>query len=676
MGGPRGRPSRQGTGPELRVEESPDLIEKRRWPRRLLWSLGGTVAVLLVAYGALEYTQRPAFCVTCHYMEPYYHSWETSSHNKVNCLKCHYPPGMKGVLRAKVVAVSQVVQYLTRTYGSKPWAEVDDAACLRSGCHETRLLAGVVPFGPDGTIRFDHSHHLKDLKRGKQLRCTSCHAQIVQGQHLTVNPAACFLCHFKDVAWGQDLSRCQTCHDVSKIPPSRFNHLIVVRNRVDCRRCHGDITRGTGEVPKQHCLSCHNEVGRLSKYDDTSLIHTAHVTMHKVECSECHIEITHKLRKLTLADELSCGDCHSDTHRDQVRLFLGATRDDPHRELEPSPMYKVNVHCVGCHTTEVSLERDGVVRATTGESCDSCHQPGYGVILERWRELLPRALADTRQAISRASGVVGDTSRQNRAEAAAELDTARSRLVQVVKGHGVHNIAFALELLDEAQAAAARAMKLCGVIAAFPGVPEARVMRENECRLCHVQPPTREMRVDGVRFPHGSHVRAVPSCLPCHTPRSDHGKTTLTSRGCAACHGEVTMPHPPDWRSKASALVRAQGLKACVSCHRGPEAEQRCLPCHKQPTPDRQVFGVTFSHVKHLSHADVRCAACHGGLDRHGLTTVDRDGCTKCHGGVEMPHPENWVEEHPAWAGEHGLEACERCHAGGMTGEFCGTCHS
>ncbi len=180
------------------VEAKP---QKMSWARRLQLAAVVVGAAAALFFGFLEYTQRPQFCVTCHYMEPYYKSWQESSHNQVNCLKCHYPPGFKSVVRAKIVALSQVVQYVTKTYGTKPWAEVEDASCLRSGCHETRLLAGTVPFGPDGTIRFDHSHHLKDLKRGKQLRCTSCHAQIVQGRHLTVTPSTCFLCHFKNVSW-------------------------------------------------------------------------------------------------------------------------------------------------------------------------------------------------------------------------------------------------------------------------------------------------------------------------------------------------------------------------------------------------------------------------------------------------------------------------------------------
>ena len=58
-----------------------------------------------------------------------------------------------------------------------------------------RLLEGEIQFG---RIRFDHRNHLFGERRGMKLRCTSCHSQIVQGNHLAVTPSTCFLCHFKD----------------------------------------------------------------------------------------------------------------------------------------------------------------------------------------------------------------------------------------------------------------------------------------------------------------------------------------------------------------------------------------------------------------------------------------------------------------------------------------------
>ena len=52
------------------------------------------------------------------------------------------------------------------------------------------------------------------LRRGKKLRCTSCHSQIVQGSHMSVTTSTCFLCHFKDQHFNQGLGTCTRCHQI------------------------------------------------------------------------------------------------------------------------------------------------------------------------------------------------------------------------------------------------------------------------------------------------------------------------------------------------------------------------------------------------------------------------------------------------------------------------------
>ena len=154
-------------------------------PSRSKLVLGAVQVLILLAllagigaFGFIEYSAQPSFCTNCHNMQPYYDSWATSSHNDVPCIKCHYAPGIKAEAMGKMQAANQVVKYVTGSYGTRPWAEIEDAACLRSGCHTTRTLEGELVFAG---VRFDHRHHLTQLRRGKQLRCTSCHSQIVQG---------------------------------------------------------------------------------------------------------------------------------------------------------------------------------------------------------------------------------------------------------------------------------------------------------------------------------------------------------------------------------------------------------------------------------------------------------------------------------------------------------------
>ena len=85
--------------------------------------------------------------------------------------------------------------------------EVEDAACLR--CHERRTLVGKMDIKG---VQFDHTNHLSDMRRGKKLRCTSCHSQIVQGSHIAVTASTCFLCHFKGTNVNEGTGRCTLCH--------------------------------------------------------------------------------------------------------------------------------------------------------------------------------------------------------------------------------------------------------------------------------------------------------------------------------------------------------------------------------------------------------------------------------------------------------------------------------
>ena len=117
-------------------------------------------------------------------MEPYYKSWQQSSHKDVTCIECHFPPGVGGKVRGKMLGLVQLAKYVTASAGPAargrdprrqlpPQRLPRDAAALRPGRFPTAFT-------------FDHTPHLEEGRRGKTLRCTSCHSQIVQGQHMTV----------------------------------------------------------------------------------------------------------------------------------------------------------------------------------------------------------------------------------------------------------------------------------------------------------------------------------------------------------------------------------------------------------------------------------------------------------------------------------------------------------
>jgi nitrate/TMAO reductase-like tetraheme cytochrome c subunit len=461
---------------------------RRRQGRYLRWTLTkwGVALVILVVLGSvmggfMEYTMQPEFCQSCHIMEPYYQAWHQSTHKDVSCLKCHFDPGLEGTLKGKWQASSQAIKYLTNTYGSKPHAEIHDESCLRSECHAKRLLEGKVNWavpssrgqGEMVTIRFDHTPHLKEQRRGKDLRCVSCHSQIVQGQHIVVTLDTCFLCHFKGLEHGrheETRGGCKACHDAPKdnirLATGMFDHGQYVSRRVGCENCHSDSIKGDGAVPKQVCWVCHNKPAQTSRYAETQFLHTAHISKHKVECSNCHIQIEHNLvagggfsaqpeAQHADATKSVCGQCHEQTHLGPDSLYRGVGgRGVPDM---PSPMFRTQVDCIGCHKAKQrpgeTAEVVGQTYLTVQESCDYCHGDKYKGRLDEWKKTVADNLAAAEVALARASLAAGAAKLNDMDSLKARrlLDDAAHNIRFVKLGHGVHNVNYTTALLNHAQ---------------------------------------------------------------------------------------------------------------------------------------------------------------------------------------------------------------------------------
>src|ERR1700675_958432 len=183
-----------------------DQAARRWWSAHALWLvlLAVLVSVGLGTAGLWKVSTSPRLCNSCHIMGPYVEAWRVSRHSNVTCIQCHYPPGFRDTLWVKYQALSQVVKWATHTYSSKPFAEVEDGSCLRSGCHDRSQLAARKTF-KRGVV-FDHLRHWgapdgppmsNVARRGPRLHCTSCHTQVVVSTHIQVSEWTCFLCHFK-----------------------------------------------------------------------------------------------------------------------------------------------------------------------------------------------------------------------------------------------------------------------------------------------------------------------------------------------------------------------------------------------------------------------------------------------------------------------------------------------
>ncbi|MBK8550118.1 MAG: cytochrome c3 family protein [Ignavibacteria bacterium] len=257
-------------------------------------------------------------------------------------------------------------------------------------------------------IAFSHKHHLSEQKRGKTLKCVSCHSQIVQGTHMEVTVSTCTNCHFKksndpDHKFDK-LSDCNTCHQFKnkskeQLTNLRYNHVSVVDNNIECAGCHSNVVEGTGNVGKERCFQCHFETERLDKYDDVGLIHSTHISKHSLDCSNCHSQIEHKIQKIDPNASPDCNSCHSNAHTSQVSLFSGENGFNV--EKSPSSMFMSGINCKGCHIFHEMDKMDINTSKAKGSSCEKCHGPDMITCLKNGKQHPLRDLISSKQFITR-----------------------------------------------------------------------------------------------------------------------------------------------------------------------------------------------------------------------------------------------------------------------------------
>lgn len=564
--------------------------------KALSLAAGLLVAIGLVGLGtAVEVSSRPQFCGSCHIMTPYYESWQESTHRNVACVECHIPPGVTAEIRKKWEALSMVARYFTGTYGTNPWAEIDDAACLR--CHERRLLSGREMFGD---VVFDHAAHLTGMRRGKTLRCTSCHGQIVQGSHIAVTATTCILCHFKNTPSNTGTARCVTCHSVPekviREGALTFDHADVARFGMDCTHCHQRPAGSNGEVPRERCVTCHNQADRLEKVADTEFLHQKHVADHKVDCMNCHLTLQHVARPHvaeTAGESAACGTCHQGGHSPQQALYAGTGGRgvDP----LPDPMFLAGVRCEGCHLAVPGQE--GGTRTASAIGCMSCHGAKFNAVFESWQRGLEARTSGLRRQFGETAAALGGTVPAG----------VRHNLDFVQRAGGVHNIRYAHALLRRAHDDL-NALRQERGLSALP-LPWREIPTRSPCLTCHVSIEDQRGTIFGRRFSHAPHVLdARLDCETCHRPHAEREQDEIVrfdEGGCSSCH------HQQEKTATAS---------GCRACHAG--VTSRAVPSFRGP----------FEHALHVDTAGLECGQCHV-VAEDGRISVDREACATCHEG-------------------------------------------
>jgi nitrate/TMAO reductase-like tetraheme cytochrome c subunit len=531
--------------------------------------LGGTFVVV-----AEHQTAQPSFCASCHIMEPYYATWKNDVHggkHNIACVDCHYAPGERSTVNAKLRGLSQLASYFSGRYGkTRPRAHVAMESCMTSACHGDKAFMDK-PLEV-GTVTFKHSRHLNhtdaddqkvkgrlaalenqleqqlgpehfteltraareigsaesrtdDLARLceqwekpvdrpvlaelielehrpvriaqlKSLQCIDCHSNNMQGlgstgaagqHHFSVQKSSCFTCHFNNQAFNTGTAECMRCHtppqkaitvheqvgeevrDKLKSPELgeksiKMDHSEIVARKVDCRSCHADVIFGDSLVTRRDCERCHDQPSYFADWKPTLTTdvvvgyHAAHVPQQRAKCLDCHAQIQHQLapraEQLAGAGFLStpmadCTHCHSNQHRDVLNLLVGHGGETV-PQSDPNMMFGARTNCYGCHSQRENVKGKDVLVATQ-QACVTCHGDEYVQTFEQWKETLDMSLKDAQEAYEKARGAIAQATEaptDARAKAEKLLAGAAADLSLVQRGNGVHNITYAMMLLD------------------------------------------------------------------------------------------------------------------------------------------------------------------------------------------------------------------------------------
>jgi nitrate/TMAO reductase-like tetraheme cytochrome c subunit len=322
------------------------------------------LAVLMVAgLGSAEYyTARPAFCGSCHIMDPYYQSWSHDIHGAklgARCVDCHYAPGEQHTIKAKFKGLSQVASYFSgRAGASRPRAHVNNASCLTSKCHgdgaylSKPLLVGSprVEMRVIGTqenkvertptVTFVHEKHLRIS--AKQAEVETQIDKVEQRLQAAVAPEALtrILAAARSVgpAAEKTLEMRTTLRDL---------HLLDrLDDAMELRRLEHLLTRYR-QLAGLNCAACHS-------YDASGMQHVMSADL--VTCFTCHFNDEGFNR--------GTGECLK-CHEPPVRKIL--IHDQPVDLLWKQPGAPTSVPASGPVLMD---HRDIVAR---GVNCASCH---------------------------------------------------------------------------------------------------------------------------------------------------------------------------------------------------------------------------------------------------------------------------------------------------------------
>jgi nitrate/TMAO reductase-like tetraheme cytochrome c subunit len=365
----------------------PHRRRRRRWI--IAGSVVGAVIVLLIiaAFVAAHFTSRSSFCNSCHEMNPYYASWQTSTHKTAECRDCHIPPGFVSYIKTKLGSLREIYVHVSGN-PEAPLAvtrKIPNASCFR--CHDNPPADPSLP-----TVTFAHKTH-------SGIDCISCHVRLVHRSvtpPVYVDPAtmpACFVCHNGSIAPNscttchtaphEARGECSTCHDTSGWASAAGKHTFALTGAhagVACTACHVSKP-GVANIPGTQlaqadpsCITCHKD-------------HHGGLT----DCAGCHtptawkdVDFEHPFALTGAHAALTCADCHVSKPGGAVVAGTQFPAADSSCITCHGDQHKGLADCTKCHTpagwkpANFTHPVVGDHGQGTGIDCVKCHPNGYG----------------------------------------------------------------------------------------------------------------------------------------------------------------------------------------------------------------------------------------------------------------------------------------------------------
>ncbi len=187
-----------------------------------------------------------------------------------------------------------------------------------------------------------------------------------------------------------------------------------------------------------------------------------------------------------------------------------------------------------------------------------------------------------------------------------------------------------------------------------------RIAHKEDFDLALKQPATREPNLKHENF------MLMTACFRCHT--QDYANSSKPSGTCETCHTPLFQLKPashlqtgffPKGHGRLGADEDSRTIRATgISWLNGAETSGAAvLENASSASKKNETLGQSLPKAASIN----ACSTCH-----------KRQFCIDCHGGLTMPHPQDWSQKHGAF-GAKNRQTCQKCHGTGTTA--CDTCH-